>query len=121
MDESGDTAARQWLAATLPALAPDGVVISWWSYSTALWYAQFVEHQRPDVFVVDDRTMIDQHLGSADQVIDYFLGRRPVYVIRLGADLADLQQRWILTPVALGGGWPDGTIYRVDGVLTVGA
>ena len=42
-------------------------------------------------------------------------------MIRLGADLADLQQRWILTPVALGGGWPDGTIYRVDGVLTVGA
>jgi hypothetical protein len=80
-----------------------------------------VEHQRPDVFVVDDRTMIDQHLGSADQVIDRFLGRRPVYVIRLGDDLAALQERYVLTPVNLGGGWPDGTIYRVDGVVLVGA
>jgi Protein O-mannosyl-transferase TMEM260-like len=121
VDESDDLAARQWLAATLPALARDSVVISWWSYSTALWYAQLVEHQRPDVFVVDDRTMIDQHLGSADQVIDRFLGRRPVYVIRLGDDLAALQERYVLTPVNLGGGWPDGTIYRVDGVVLVGA
>jgi hypothetical protein len=30
-----------------------------------------VQGQRPDVFVVDDRTMIDQHLASAGHVIGH--------------------------------------------------
>jgi hypothetical protein len=117
VDESADTATQSWLDATLPALAPNAVLISWWSYSTPLWYAQFVEGQRPDVFVVDDRTMIDQHLGTADEVIARYLGQRPVYVIRLPEDLDALRTHYVLTPVSLGGGWPDGTLYRVDGVL----
>ena len=28
---------------------PDAVVISWWSYSTPLWYGQLVEGRRPDI------------------------------------------------------------------------
>ena len=117
VDESADTAAQSWLDATLPALAQNAVVISWWSYSTPLWYAQFVNGQRPDVFVVDDRTMIDQQLGTADDVIARYLGQRPVYLIRLPQDLATLRLHYVLTPVSLGGGWPDGTLYRVDGVV----
>jgi hypothetical protein len=117
VDESTDVAAQKWLDATLPALEPNAVLVTWWSYSTPLWYAQFVDGKRPDVFVVDDRTMIDQHLGTADEVIARYLGQRPVYVIRLPADLADLQLRYVLTAVSLGGGWPDGTLYRVDGVI----
>jgi len=117
VDESTDTAAQSWLDATLPALEPNAVLVTWWSYSTPLWYAQFVDGKRPDVFVVDDRTMIDQHLGTADEVIARYLGQRPVYVIRLPDDLAALEARYVLTAVSLGGGWPDGTLYRVDGVI----
>jgi len=117
VDESTDIAAQSWLDATLPALAQNAVVVSWWSYSTPLWYAQFVNGQRPDVFVVDDRTMIDQHLGTADDVIARYLGQRPVYLIRLPEDLAKLRLHYVLTPVSLGGGWPDGTLYHVDGVV----
>jgi hypothetical protein len=117
VDESTDIAAQSWLDATLPALAQNAVVVSWWSYSTPLWYAQFVNGQRPDVFVVDDRTMIDQHLGTADDVIARYLGQRPVYLIRLPEDLANLRLHYVLTPVSLGGGWPDGTLYHVDGVV----
>jgi hypothetical protein len=117
VDESADTSARNWLDATLPALKPNAVVITWWSYSTPLWYAQFVDGQRRDVFVVDDRTMIDQHLGTADDVIARYLGQRPVYVIRLPEDLEQLGLHYVLTPVSLGGGWADGTMYRVDGVI----
>ena len=50
----------------LPQLEPDPVVISWWSYSTALWYAQCVDGQRPDVAIIDDRTRLDENLGAAN-------------------------------------------------------
>jgi hypothetical protein len=120
VNESGDTLAQQWLAEGLPQLANDAVVISWWSFSTTLWYAQFVEGERPDVLVVDDRTMIDEHLGTAQDVIESYLGQRPVYVIRLSQDLLALEQRYVLTPV-ISPQWGDGTIYRVDGRVIVGS
>ena len=43
------------------------MVVSWWSYSTPLWYAQIVEGRRPDIFIVDDRTRLDQGLGQSDR------------------------------------------------------
>ena len=51
-------------------LEPDAVVVSWWSYSTPLWYAQHVEGRLPDVDIVDDRTRLDEDLGSIADVID---------------------------------------------------
>lgn len=44
---------------------------------------QKVEGLRPDVFVVDDRTRPDQNLGSVEDVIRMYLGKRPVFVDRL--------------------------------------
>ena len=41
-----------------------------------------VEGRRPDIFIVDDRTRLDQGLGGLTDVIDANLGRRPVYVMR---------------------------------------
>ena len=63
-------------------MAPDAVIVSWWSYSTPLWYAQHVEGRRPDVVIIDDRTRLDQELGGLTDVIDANLPSRPVYVIR---------------------------------------
>jgi hypothetical protein len=82
VDASRDTAAAAWLDRVLPLLDQDAVVISWWSYSTPLWYAQKVEGRRPDIFIVDDRTRLDLDLGELSDVIDANLGRRPVYVMR---------------------------------------
>ncbi len=82
VDASRDTAAAAWLDRVLPLLDQDAVVISWWSYSTPLWYAQKVEGRRPDIFIVDDRTRLDLDLGELPTVIDANLGRRPVYVMR---------------------------------------
>ena len=39
-------------------------------HSTPLWYAQKVQGLRPDILIVDDRTMLDQDLGRAPDVID---------------------------------------------------
>ncbi len=125
-DESADTGARTWLDATLARLQPDPVVISWWSYSTPLWYARWVEARRPDMTIIDDRTMLDDHLGnpgcgdSAEpnrcmmDVIDGYLGTRPVYLIRLQGDLGAFRERYGLELVP---GIANGPVWQVVGKL----
>ena len=51
-------------------MEPNAVIVSWWSYSTPLWYAQRVEGRRPDITIVDDRTRLDENLGELTDVID---------------------------------------------------
>ena len=95
VDESADHAAADWLDRVLPLIDQDAVVITWWSYSTPLWYAQRVEGRRPDIFIADDRTRLDQDLGDVPEVIDDNLGRRPVYVMRQNpSDIAALAGRY---------------------------
>jgi len=111
VDRSRETWVEAWLDEAFAALAPDAVVISWWSYSTPLWYAQLVEGRRPDVWVVDDRTRLDMNLGRVTDVIEANLGRRPVYVMRLkGSEIQALEKRYAIEPV----GRP-GNLFRVTG------
>lgn len=111
VDESGDVAAQRWLSDTLGAMEPNAVVVSWWSYSTALWYAQHVEGRRPDIRIVDDRTRLDEHLGEVTDVVATALGQgRPAYVIRAdGNEIAALAALYEMQRV----GPPDGTLIRV--------
>jgi hypothetical protein len=112
IDRSADTATATWMRQALDALAPDAVVMSWWSYSTPLWYGTLVEGRRPDVTIVDDSNLVYQNLGTAADVIASYLGRRPVYVIRSsGADLQALAVRFVLTASGAPG------VYRVTGTL----
>ena len=100
VDRSGDVTARAWLDRSLATMGPNAVLVSWWSYSTPLWYAQHMEGQRPDVTVIDDRTRLDQGLGDITDVIDAHLANRPVYVIRVDpAEIAALERRYVLEPV----------------------
>jgi hypothetical protein len=100
VDRSGDLAAREWLDRSLAVMRPEAVVVSWWSYSTPLWYAQHIEGQRPDLTVIDDRTRLDQGLGDITDVIDANLPNRPVYVIRVDpVEIAILERRYVLEPV----------------------
>ena len=50
------------------------MIVSWWNYSTPLWYGRWVEGQRPDVTIIDDRTILDDGYGTAQNAIDAFLG-----------------------------------------------
>jgi hypothetical protein len=88
-------------------------VISWWSYSTPLWYAQDIEGKIPDVWIVDDRTRLDEGLGSITDVIDDNLGKRPVYVIKLPADIAALEAHYTLTLIDTTE--PTQPVYEVTG------
>ncbi len=101
VDERSDTAAAQWLDAAFAILPQRAVVVSWWDYSTTLWYGQLIEHRRPDLWIVDDRTRLDQHLGDVSDVIASQLGKRPVFVIRLPADLPAVAARFRLEPVVV--------------------
>lgn len=95
-DLSDDRGASEWAHAAMELLEPDAVVVSWWSYSTPLWYVQFAEGRRPDVWIVDDRTRLDENLGDVTDVIESQLDRRPVYVIRLAGDedLVTIMERY---------------------------
>lgn len=114
-DRSGERDAQQWLDLALPAVAQGAVLVSWWSTSTPLWYAQKVEGLRPDITIVDDRTMLDEDLGRAPDVINANLGKRPVYAIRLaGRDTDELRSQFDMTLVAGSGSLG---VWRVDGRL----
>jgi hypothetical protein len=95
-DRSTDRSGRDWLDAAFAALPPDAVVVSWWSYSTTLWYGQLIDGRRPDLLIVDDRTRLDEGLGDVSDVIDAHLGRRPVYLIQTDEDLTALHARYVL-------------------------
>jgi len=111
LDASDETWGRRFLEAAFAALEQDAVVISWWSFSTPLWYGQHVEGQRPDVTVIDDRDILDDGYVTVGGAIEAHLGRRPVYVIRQADDRERLAREYALTAV------PDvpAELYRVDG------
>ena len=101
VDRTSDRAAEAWLDDVLGRLEPNAIVVSWWSYSTSLWYAQQIQGRRLDVFVADDRTRLDLDLGELTDVIDGNLAiDRPVYAIRVDtAELAMLAARYTLAPL----------------------
>jgi hypothetical protein len=100
VDRTTDRSAQAWLDVVMGELEPGAVVLSWWSFSTPLWYAQLIEGRRPDIAVIDDRTRLDEHLGELTDVIDANLGTHPVYVIRFApSDLEPLRARYDLAPL----------------------
>jgi hypothetical protein len=110
VDRSRDTEMAHWLDDAMTGFDRDAVVVSWWSFSTELWYGTLVEGRRPDLRIVDDSTRESEGLGSVDDVIDANLGTRPVLVIRLPKDLEDLAHRYVIEPVDRASG-----VFRVTG------
>lgn len=96
VDRSADVGARLWVDHALEVMRLNAVIVSWWSYSTPLWYAQLVEGRRPDIDIIDDRTRLDRDLGDIYDVIDANLPTRPVYVIRIEpSEIAGLKERYV--------------------------
>jgi len=115
VDRTTDRSASEWLDAALGEIEPDAIVVSWWSYSTSLWYAQLIQGRRPDISIADDRTRLDLNMGDVSDVIDRNLGTRPVYIIRIDSqELAHIATLYQLTPLAA----PiAGNVYHVTGRL----
>ena len=117
-DQSTDTRAGDWSRWAFQAAAPDAVLVTWWGYSTPLWYRQVILGERADVSVVDDRTRLDEGLGSVDDVIRANLGRRPVYLVRRDEDLPALLAAWQVAVVPDPGGLQP--MIRVVGLRAAG-
>jgi hypothetical protein len=113
VDASTDRRAADWSEWALAAMPQNAVVVSWWSFSTPLWYRTLVLGERPDVLVLDDRDRLDAGLGSVEDVIRSQLPDRPVFLIRTPAEIRRLESSWVLEPIAD----PQGIqpIYRVVG------
>jgi Protein O-mannosyl-transferase TMEM260-like len=95
-DRSRDIAAQRWLDAVVDTVEPNAAIVSWWSYSTPLWYGKHIDGRLPGVDVIDDRTRLDEELGSPADVVNRYLDeRRPVYVIRLD-DWAPLEEEFVI-------------------------
>ena len=102
IDRTDDRAAQLWTDDLLAALEPNAVVVSWWSYSTPLWYATIVDGRRPDILIVDDRDRENLHLLELHQVIDLYIAARPVYLVRNGtSELGALVGRYDVVPVGM--------------------
>lgn len=80
-DQSGNHDADRWVASVYRALPQNAVLISWWSYSTPLWYHRWIMGDRPDILILDERNILDDGYGTISTAIRVFLGRRPVYVV----------------------------------------
>jgi hypothetical protein len=110
-DLSRSTAAAEWLDEAFAALDQDAVVLSWWSYSTPMWYGRLIEGRRPDITIIDDRTRLDDGLGEPADVIEANTDRRPVYLIRVtDQEVEDLRARFRIEPVGI-----PGNLFRVTG------
>ena len=99
LDASADGRGRAIIDSTFEVLEPEAVVISWWSYSTPLWYGQHVEGRRPDVTIIDDRDILDDGYGDTVSAVEAHLGERPVYLIQHEPAIANLSQDFQLVPV----------------------
>jgi hypothetical protein len=89
VSQATQTGREAWMEAVLaPAdqggLPAGAVIVSNWYDSTTLWYGQKVEGLRPDIYIVDDtmRVPAGENLGQVWDVIDNYLGRRPVFLLR---------------------------------------
>lgn len=90
-DQSSLHDADRWVESVYSSLPQDAVIISWWSYSTPLWYHAWVLGERPDVKIIDERNILDDGYGDMDTAIRVFLGRRAVYVVAPAWDVDRLR------------------------------
>lgn len=89
VSQAGQNGRETWMEAVLAppdrgGLPADSVIVSNWYDSTTLWYGQKVEGLRPDIYIVDDtmRVPAGENLGNVWDVIDTYLGHRPVFLLR---------------------------------------
>ena len=91
VSEADRTDYETWMRTVLASAdqggLPDGsVIVSWWDQSTTLWYGQKVDGLRPDILIVDDSNIVNDNLVEVRNVIDRYLGQRPVLLLRLPGD-----------------------------------
>jgi hypothetical protein len=111
-DQSRTREAERWVASVHEALPERAVLLSWWSYSTPLWYHRWVLGERPDITIIDERNILDDGYGTIHAAISTYLGRRPVYVIPAPWERERIRAAWVAVPVATYAGYTD--LLRIE-------
>jgi hypothetical protein len=106
-DRSQNREADAWVASVHEQLPPNAVIISWWSYSTPLWYHRWVLGERPDITIIDERNILDDGYRTIRNAIRSFIGRRPVYVVPPEWEYRQIIAQWETTTVSVYPGYTD--------------
>jgi hypothetical protein len=106
-DRSQNREADAWVASVYASLPPNAVVISWWSYSTPLWYHRWVLGERPDVTIIDERNILDDGYRTMRNAIRSFYGERPVFVVPPDWDYRRITNVWETRTVSTYPGYID--------------
>ena len=115
-EQGANRDADAWVESVYRALPENAVVISWWSYSTPLWYHRWVLGERPDVTIIDERTILDNPAyGTIDRTIQSFLGKRPIYLVPPFWELDRIVLTWETENIPTYAGYTD--LLRVEGPL----
>ena len=112
-DRHADHDAERWVAAVHQILPADAVIISWWSYSTPLWYHRWIEGERPDVKIIDERNVLDDGYGTIGNAVETFLGRRPVYIVPPSWEMDAILASWEIETIQTYPGYTE--LWRVVG------
>ncbi len=106
-DQSENREADAWVASVHAALPPNAVLISWWSYSTPLWYHRWILGERPDVTIIDERDILDDGYRTMHNAIRAYFGSRPVYVVPPHWEYERIVDRWRTSTVSTYPGYTD--------------
>ncbi len=98
-DQSNNRDADAWVASVHELLPVNAVIVSWWSYSTPLWYHRWVLGERPDLTIIDERDILDDGYRTMNNAIRSHVGERPVYVVLPDWERRSVTDRWELTTV----------------------
>jgi transmembrane protein TMEM260 (protein O-mannosyltransferase) len=112
VEQGANRDADLWVASVQRALPPNAVLISWWSYSTPLWYHRWVLGERPDIKIIDERNILDDGYGTIDSAITAFLRQRPVYVVPPYWELDRLVATWETETISTYSGYTD--LLRIE-------
>jgi len=113
-DQSQNREADAWVASVHEQLPPNAVIISWWSYSTPLWYHRWVLGERPDITIIDERNILDDGYRTMRNAIRSFVGRRPVYVVPPEWEYRRITEQWETSTVRTYPGYTD--LLRIEGI-----
>ncbi len=121
-DKSDDRSARTFVDTVFAALPENAAIISFWGPSPALWHAQQVLGERPDVLVVDDTNIVYEGWGTREARIASLICTRPVFMLPVNKSILDptlkLYDVTPVTTVRIGALAPtaafDLPVYRVD-------
>lgn len=75
VDKSKDIEAKKYSQEIFYKADNNAVILSWWNYSTPLWYRQLVLKERLDI------TLINANPWEWKGYADKYIGKRPIYII----------------------------------------